>query len=188
MGRNSITDDANPIWWHLGRNVQIKNTRVWETQDRIGIVRPGDSSEESRTWLSQIEDNGEKKSGAEFTNEELWSQKRKLWEEILPSKVQGRAFPSTPSPLQNRLHLEPLDLLIFRKAKHAQNLFCRGPRCLGSFCQNKIQNTSHYLFRFSIGCYVVDQGCGDGWFFGRVEILAVSLWKGFSKLRDAGRP
>ena len=27
----------------------------------IGIVQPGDSSEESRTWLSQIEDNGEKK-------------------------------------------------------------------------------------------------------------------------------
>ena len=29
--------------------VQMKNTRVWETQDRIGIVRPGDSSEETRT-------------------------------------------------------------------------------------------------------------------------------------------
>ena len=28
---------------------------------------------------------------------------------------------------------------------------------------------------------------GGGWFFGRVEILASSLWKGFSKLRDAGR-
>ena len=39
----------NPIWWHLGKLVQIKNTRVWETQDRIGIVQ--------LTWLSQIEDN-----------------------------------------------------------------------------------------------------------------------------------
>ena len=28
----------NPTWWHLGRLVQIKNTRVWKTQDRIGIV------------------------------------------------------------------------------------------------------------------------------------------------------
>ena len=40
----------------------------------------GDSSEETRTWLSQIEDNGEKKHRAEFTNGEFWSQKRKLWD------------------------------------------------------------------------------------------------------------
>ena len=45
----------------LEGSVQIKNTRVWETQDRIGIVQYGDSSEESRTWLSQIEDYGKKK-------------------------------------------------------------------------------------------------------------------------------
>ena len=38
MGRFFV-DDANPIWWHLGRIVQIKNTRVWETQDRIGTVQ-----------------------------------------------------------------------------------------------------------------------------------------------------
>ena len=68
MGRNSIVDDTNPIWWHLGRIVQTKNTRIWETQDRIGIVQYGDSSEESWTWLSQIENNGEKKYRAEFTN------------------------------------------------------------------------------------------------------------------------
>ena len=40
---------------------KIKNARVWETQDRIGIVWPGDSSEENRTWLSKIENDGEKK-------------------------------------------------------------------------------------------------------------------------------
>ena len=80
MGWNSIVDDKNPNWWHLGKFVQIKNRRVWETQDRIGIVQYGDSSEESRTWLSQIEDNGEKKFRAEFANEEFWSQKRKLWD------------------------------------------------------------------------------------------------------------
>ena len=55
MGRNFINNDENPIWWHLGRIVQIKKTRVWETHHRIGIVRPGDSSEEIRTWLLQIE-------------------------------------------------------------------------------------------------------------------------------------
>ena len=54
VGRNSIVHDENPTWWYLGRIVQMKNTRVWETQDHIGIVWPGDS-EENRTWLSQIE-------------------------------------------------------------------------------------------------------------------------------------
>ena len=34
VGRNFIVNDVNPTWWHLGRIVQIKNTRVWETQDR----------------------------------------------------------------------------------------------------------------------------------------------------------
>ena len=47
---NSIVDDTNPIGWHLGKFVQIRNTRVWESQDRIGIVWPGDSSEEGCTW------------------------------------------------------------------------------------------------------------------------------------------
>ena len=37
MGRNSVINDANPIWWPLGRIVLIKNTRVWETQDRMEI-------------------------------------------------------------------------------------------------------------------------------------------------------
>ena len=59
--RSSIVYDENPTWWHLGRIVQVKNTRVWETQDRIGIVWPGDSSEEVGTWLSQIENYGEEK-------------------------------------------------------------------------------------------------------------------------------
>ena len=79
MGRNFIVHDENPAWWHFGRIVQIKNTSVWETRDRIGIVRPGDSSEESWTGLSQIEDSGEKKYRAQSTNSEFWSQKRELW-------------------------------------------------------------------------------------------------------------
>ena len=64
VGWNIIVHDENPTWWNLGRIVQIENTRVWETQDRIGIVRPGDSSKEVRTWLSQIESYGEKKYAA----------------------------------------------------------------------------------------------------------------------------
>ena len=50
-----------------------------------------------------------------------------------------------------------------------------------------VQKPSDYLFWFSIRCCVVDQRSGDGWFFGWVEILAISLWREFSKLRDAGR-
>ena len=45
--------------------------------------------------------------------------------------------------------------------------------------EKTMQNTSHCLFWFSIGSYVVDQRSGDGWFFGRVKILAISLWKDF---------
>ena len=61
MWWNFMINDENPIWWHLWRIVQIKNTSLWETQDRTRIVWPGDSSEEVRTWLSQIENYGEKK-------------------------------------------------------------------------------------------------------------------------------
>ena len=46
----------------------FENTRVWKTQDRIGIVWPGDSSEEVRTWLSQIESYGEEKFRARNSN------------------------------------------------------------------------------------------------------------------------
>ena len=67
MGRNSVVDDTNPIWWQLGKFVQNKNTRVSEIQDRIGIVQYGDSSEEIKTWLSQIENDGEKKYRAGHT-------------------------------------------------------------------------------------------------------------------------
>ena len=69
----------------LGGLYKIKDTRVWETQDRVGFVQFWDSSEESWTWLWAIEDNGKKKhragigrdcgEGVEFTNEEFWSQK-----------------------------------------------------------------------------------------------------------------
>ena len=78
---NIIVYDENPAWWHFGRIVQIQNKRVWKTQDRIGIVRPGDSSKEVWTWLSQIENYGEEKYRARNSKWELWGQKRKFWEE-----------------------------------------------------------------------------------------------------------
>ena len=45
-GRNSIIDDTNPIWWHHGMSVQIENTWVWSTQNRIRIAWHGNSSED----------------------------------------------------------------------------------------------------------------------------------------------
>ena len=82
MGRKIVVYDTNPIWWHLGRIVQIQNTWVWETHDCAGIVLFGYSSEEDRTWLSLMDEyNGEKKYRARFTNQEFWGQKRKLWKE-----------------------------------------------------------------------------------------------------------
>ena len=80
MGRNSIVDDTNPTWWHLGRIVQIKNTSVWETHDRMGIVQYGDSSEEGWTWLSQIWRTMVKRSIEQnLRMKKFWSQKWKFW-------------------------------------------------------------------------------------------------------------
>ena len=77
MGRTFIFNDKIPIWWHLGRIVQFRNESE-KIHDHIVIVCPGDSSVESSTWLSQIEDDGVKKYRAEFTKY-FWSQTRKSW-------------------------------------------------------------------------------------------------------------
>ena len=47
---------------------KLRKRESEKLKDRIGTVQFGDPSEESRTWLSQIEDNSEKKYRAEFTN------------------------------------------------------------------------------------------------------------------------
>ena len=51
--------------------------------------------------------------------------------------------------------------------------------------EDKIQESSDYLFCFSIGNYVMDHRSGDGRFNGRILILAIRCWKEFSKFRDA---
>ena len=53
--------------------------------------------------------------------------------------------------------------------------------------ENTIQKSSDYLLWCSIGCYVVDQWSGDCWFFRRVKIFPITLLKGFSTFRNAGR-
>ena len=94
--RNSIRNETEFYYqWRkshlmIGRIVQTKNTRVWETQDRIGIVRPGDSSEESWTWSSQIEDNGEKKYRARSTKQEFMGPEREIMKETPWSRIRGQ--------------------------------------------------------------------------------------------------
>ena len=83
VGRNLIVYDEIPTWWHLGKIVQIKNLRVRENQDRIGNCMTWKLIRKIRTWLSQIENYGEKKYRARYSQSEFWSQKRKLWEERL---------------------------------------------------------------------------------------------------------
>ena len=43
--------------------------------------------------------------------------------------------------------------------------------------ENTIQKSSDYVFRFSIGSNVMDQRSGDGWFIGRLKILAICFRK-----------
>ena len=63
MGRNSIVDDTNPTWWHLGRIVQTKNTRVWETQDVLKIFW----SQKWKFW--------NKRRGQESKGKTAWTKK-----------------------------------------------------------------------------------------------------------------
>ena len=41
MGWICIVNDQDPIWWRLGKFVQIENKWVWSTHKHIGIVRHG---------------------------------------------------------------------------------------------------------------------------------------------------
>ena len=47
-----LSMSKSPIRWCLGKSVQIENTWVRATQNRIRIVRHGDSSEDIEAWLS----------------------------------------------------------------------------------------------------------------------------------------
>ena len=72
----------NPIWWYIGRILQTGNTRVWDTQDCIGLVWRGDSSEEIRTWISHIENGCEKKYRTICPNHDFWGQEWRLWDDF----------------------------------------------------------------------------------------------------------
>ena len=73
MGWSSTVYVKDSARWCLGKSVQSENTWVCATQNGIGIVRHGDSSEDIDAQLSEIEDNGD---------EEFWSECQKQTQEF----------------------------------------------------------------------------------------------------------
>ena len=60
-----MINDQDPTGRYSGKLVQIENTWVWSTQNRVRIVRHGNSSEEIKAWLSEVENHGEEKHRSE---------------------------------------------------------------------------------------------------------------------------
>ena len=79
MGWNSTVYDQDPTRWRPGKFVQIENTWVWSTQNRIGIVWHGISSEDIDARSSNIEKDGEEKHRSETQTAKLWRQKWENW-------------------------------------------------------------------------------------------------------------
>ena len=68
MGRNFIVYDANPIWWHLGNGLyeyeSLKNSKQYWNCVRF-------TQKKSKTWLSQIDIDGEQKYRARKRKKEF---------------------------------------------------------------------------------------------------------------------
>ena len=86
---NSVIYDQDPSWWRHGKLVQIDNTWVWSTPNRIGNVRHGSSSEGIGARLSKIENDGEEKHTSGTQTARLWRQKWEDWNRGGVSKSQG---------------------------------------------------------------------------------------------------
>ena len=68
------------IRWYSGESMQIDDTRVWSTQNRIRIVRHGNSSKKIVAQLSEVEEDGEKKHRSETSMTKFWSHEREKWD------------------------------------------------------------------------------------------------------------
>ena len=79
MGWSSSIYVKDSIRWYLWKSVQIENTWVRASQNRIGIVRHGESSEYIDAQLSKIEDNGEEEYRSETSVTKLRRQTRENW-------------------------------------------------------------------------------------------------------------
>ena len=89
MGRSCIVDVKISIRWYLGKSVQMKNTWVCAAQNRIGIVRHGDSPEHISSHLSKVENHGEEEYRSETSIAKLWRQARENWIRIRGKESKG---------------------------------------------------------------------------------------------------
>ena len=69
--------------------MQVKNTWVWSTQNRIGIVLHGNSSEDTEAWLSEVQNDGEKKYRSETSITKFLRQKWENWNRCTGYESQG---------------------------------------------------------------------------------------------------
>ena len=90
VGWNSLVYDRDPTWWRPGKFVQIENTWVWSTQNRIGIVWHGNSSEDIDARLSKIENDGEEKHRSETRCETVTPEMRELKQEPVVTNRRGQ--------------------------------------------------------------------------------------------------
>ena len=80
MGLSSTVDvKKKSIRWCFGKSVQIQIARVRATQNRIGIVRHGDSWEDIGSQLSKVENHGEEEYRSETSITKLWRQAWANW-------------------------------------------------------------------------------------------------------------
>ena len=74
MGWFSSVHDQDPTWWRPGKSAQIENTWIWPSQNRLRIVRLGNSSKDIDAQLSDVEDDGEKNFWSEASITNFWRQ------------------------------------------------------------------------------------------------------------------
>ena len=90
-GWSSTINVKDSIRWHLGKSVHIENTWVRATQNRIGSVRHGESSEYIGAQLSKKKKkhNGEKEYRSKTTITNLWRQARENWNRSSDQESKG---------------------------------------------------------------------------------------------------
>ena len=86
---------------YLGKSIQIENTWVCATPNRIGIVRHGDSSEDIDAQVSKVEDNGQEEYKSETSIKKFWRQAWENWiwrrkRYLLPVERKRQVFEGRP--------------------------------------------------------------------------------------------
>ena len=78
--REHAHGDQDSFGWCSGKSVQIEDTWVCAIQNRVEIVRHGDSSEDIGSPLSKVENNGEEEKKDQKTS--IMKLRRQAWENL----------------------------------------------------------------------------------------------------------